>query len=136
MEGFNMPEFRLTDQQIEQYEDQGYLFLHEVLSLEEIHELLDRVDGLLEGRYEALGVNAGNPPINSEDDPSRLIKHVTPNEYPVKEPVLRKFADHPVLKSIVTQLMRSSDVALFQQQALIKEPGYPNGTPWHQDDHY
>lgn len=131
-----MTEYRLTDEQIAQYLDQGYVFLHDIFTLEEVQLLLDRIDGLLEGRYDSTGISVGTPPVRSDDDPSRLIKHVSPNVFPIKDAVLRYFGDHPVLKSIVTQLMSSSKSSLFQQQCLMKEPGYPNGTPWHQDDHY
>ncbi len=66
----------------------------------------------------------------------RLIKQVMPRKWPIPDPVLRKFAEHPVLKSLCSQLMQTSSAQVFQQRALLKESGYPNGTPWHQDNYY
>ena len=57
-------------------------------------------------------------------------------KYPIEDVVLAASANHPVIRHVVAQLLRAPDAVLFQQQALIKDPGHQNGTPWHQDDYY
>jgi ectoine hydroxylase-related dioxygenase (phytanoyl-CoA dioxygenase family) len=132
----NMAKIQLTPDQLEEYELNGHLIVHEVFSKQEISEVLERIEGLLDGRYDSTGMIAGISSNRSEDDPGRLIKQVMPLKWPIPDPVLLKFSEHPILKSLCCQLMKSSSAQVFQQQALLKEPGYPNGTPWHQDDYY
>jgi ectoine hydroxylase-related dioxygenase (phytanoyl-CoA dioxygenase family) len=131
-----MSEFQLTEEQFQHYAREGYVFIENVLTLEEIEEVRDRVDGLLEGRYDSTGFIAGAASNNRQDDPGRLIKQVMPKVKPIPDPIMRKYSEHPALRSIAAQLMEVSDCELFQQQALVKEPGHPNGTPWHQDEYY
>ena len=126
----------LSDDQLHQYDEEGYLILRGLLPREEIARILDRVDGMLEGRYDGAGCKVGPASAASDRDPGRLIKFVMPMEFPIRDPVLRASADHPLLKSLVSRLLRAKDVVLFQQQALVKEPGAVNATPWHQDEHY
>lgn len=126
----------LSQAQLEQYETEGHLTVEGVFTLAEIDELRDRVDGLIDGRYDATGILAGQASNRSDADPGRQIKQVMPRVHPIPDPVLRKYSQHPGLKALVCQLLNIPSADVFQQQALIKDPGYSNGTPWHQDNFY
>jgi ectoine hydroxylase-related dioxygenase (phytanoyl-CoA dioxygenase family) len=130
-------EYKITQQQLEQYREEGFIILHHVLTLVEIKVILEHVDAILKGRITPEGVFAGAASMETDDDPGRLIKQVRPTQYnPILDPILRKSGDHPAIISIASQLMDTANAKIFQQQVLIKEPGYPNGTAWHQDDFY
>ena len=131
-----MEDYYISPEEMEHYKREGYVFLHNVMKPEELEELRDRVDGLLEGRYDSTGFKAGVGSKNAENDPGKHIKQVSKLIKPILDPVFRKYSEHPVLLSIVRQLMEAHDCEVFQMQALVKEPGLPNATPWHQDEFY
>ena len=121
------------------YLARGHVTLDDVLSQTEIDVLKDRIDGMLEGRYTDFDRSkfvVGMASNQGPEDPGRLIQQVMPIEMPVPDDCLRAFGDHPRIKSIVKFLLDCPHVELFQQQALIKGPGQPNATPWHQDNFY
>jgi ectoine hydroxylase-related dioxygenase (phytanoyl-CoA dioxygenase family) len=126
----------LDAQQLATYGDEGYLVVANVLTAAELAELVDRVDGLLAGRYPAVDMIAGTPSNKGARDVGRLIKQVMPMKFPVTDAVLRRMCEHPRLQRIAAQLLGVPAVTVFQQQALVKDPGQDNPTPWHQDDHY
>ncbi|MCX5661345.1 MAG: phytanoyl-CoA dioxygenase family protein [Planctomycetota bacterium] len=130
------PPYRVTDEQRRHYREHGYVILRGVLPDAVLAELLDRVDGMIAGRYPAEACVAGPASTEGPNDPGRLINQVMPLEYPARDAVLRAYSLNPVLNSIACQLMQSREAEVFQQQALLKEPGAANPTPWHQDEFY
>ncbi|MCE9613793.1 MAG: phytanoyl-CoA dioxygenase family protein [Lentisphaerae bacterium] len=126
----------LSPAQMERFHADGFVVVNGLLGLEEIARLVERVDGLLSGRYDATGMVAGRASDRGTTDVGRRIKQVMPMQYPVRDPVLRGIGDDPRIKAIAAQLLDTAAVEMFQQQALIKDPGQDNPTPWHQDDTY
>jgi phytanoyl-CoA hydroxylase len=136
-----MKAFIVSPEQKATFEEDGFVVFHNVLEKADIQELIDRIDGLLEGRYDSDGFIAGPASTQTEEDVGRLIKQVMPTTWRdgrlyIKDRVLNRISKHPTLTSIAAQLLGDEEVWLFQQQALLKDPGDPNPTPWHQDDHY
>jgi ectoine hydroxylase-related dioxygenase (phytanoyl-CoA dioxygenase family) len=70
------------------------------------------------------------------DDPGRLIMQVMNFVFPPPDPGLRMIAEEPALFAAANALARCTDLQVFSQQALLKQPGIANATPWHQDDFY
>lgn len=126
----------LDSEQVETYRRDGYVVVNGLLGVEELARLVERVDGLLSGRYDAAGMVAGRASDRAATDVGRRIKQVMPMQYPVRDPVLREIGNDPRITSIAAQLLEADAVEMFQQQALIKDPGLDNPTPWHQDDGY
>lgn len=126
----------LDKQQLQRFDDEGYLVVHGVVSPAEAATLLERIDGMLAGRYDTTDHVAGPASDRGPTDPGRLILQVMPLKYPSHDPVLRAFAGHALLAAIASELLGRRGVEVFQQQALVKLPGQRNGTPWHQDNHY
>ena len=136
-----METFRVSPEKRDRFEEDGFVIFQNLIDTETIEDLVDRIDGLLEGRYVSSGIRAGLASTETEEDEGKYIKHVAPttwkdNRLYIEDPVLKKISKNPILSSIAAQLLGSEDVGVFQQQALLKDPGYPNPTPWHQDDHY
>lgn len=124
--------------QLEHYRQQGHVILPDVMRMEELEAIKDRVDGMLAGRYpfdpEAFIVGAASN--RSADDPGKKTFQVMAMRFPIEDAVLAYYGDHPRLRHIAAQLMGTSEAGIFQQQALVKPPGEENPTPWHQDDFY
>lgn len=51
----------------------------------------------------------------------------------LSQPELEAFVREAGLAQIAAQVMRSREVRFFYDQILVKEPGTPKRTPWHQD---
>jgi ectoine hydroxylase-related dioxygenase (phytanoyl-CoA dioxygenase family) len=134
----NSPPYMVSSDSLAHYENHGFVILHDVLSERELAELARRIDGILEGRYPVSKeeFKVGNASSGGKEDKGRFTQQVMATRYPVRDPLLRVYSEHPRLESIASQLMRTDHAGIFQQQALIKQPGEDNPTPWHQDDYY
>ncbi len=51
----------------------------------------------------------------------------------LNEPTIEAFVREAGLAEVAGRIMRSSEVRFFYDQLLVKEPGTPKRTPWHQD---
>ena len=51
--------YQLTTDQLRRFDEEGYLVIEDLLTHEFLTELVDRVDGLIEGRYVAQNCIAG-----------------------------------------------------------------------------
>jgi len=134
-----MKEPKITPAQLEQYREDGYVIINKLLPPEISGRLLERADGMLEGRYPSKGFKCGAASAETPDDPGRLIKQIAPlktNYDPIPDPVFESYKNNPVLKAVARTLMECEDAQVFQQQVLCKDPGSANATPWHQDEWY
>jgi ectoine hydroxylase-related dioxygenase (phytanoyl-CoA dioxygenase family) len=132
------PPYVVSPERLAHFDAQGFVILNDILTVRELGELRRRIDGILDGRYPVSrdAFKVGNASSGGEDDNGRLTQQVMATQYPILDPVLRAYSEHPRLESIASQLMRSDHAKIFQQQALVKRPGEDNPTPWHQDDFY
>jgi ectoine hydroxylase-related dioxygenase (phytanoyl-CoA dioxygenase family) len=73
---------------------------------------------------------------NSPDDPGRLNRQIVVVEFPSPDPVIHEITNFKPLESTARQLMERDVAEIFQFQAMVKDPGCNNPTPWHQDDGY
>ncbi|MCX5659684.1 MAG: phytanoyl-CoA dioxygenase family protein [Planctomycetota bacterium] len=126
----------ITADDVASYEEEGYVIIRRLFDPALAAEVRERVDGMLAGRYPSEGFKCGRASDQRPDDPGRMIFQVMPAEFPIRDPVLRAFAENANLLDAARRLLRRTDVRMFQQQALVKEPGAANAIPWHQDDHY
>lgn len=134
----DLPAYRVSPESLAHFEQYGFVILHDVLTMRELKEMAARIDGILEGtvRVDPKAFKVGQASSGGEHDNGRFTRQVMATRYPVLDPVLRAYSEHPRLESIARQLMRSAHAGIFQQQALVKQPGEQNPTPWHQDDFY
>ncbi len=127
----------LSSDALQHYVEQGYVVFRELIPRDLIARVLERVDDVLDGRCEAVGLHhVGAGSNNSPDDPGRLNRQIVVVEFPALDPVFGELTSYEPLTRCARQLMERDVAEIFQFQAMVKEPGCENPTPWHQDDGY
>ncbi len=119
--------YPLTEQHIAFYEEHGYIKLKHVLSVDVLEHyrkaIHDRVAGL---SRDAL-------PLEQRDTYGKAFLQIM-NLW-TESPEVKQFVFGKRLASIAAQLMRTSGVRIYHDQALYKEAG-GGITPWHADQYY
>ncbi len=119
--------YSLTPAQIEQYRVNGYIKLKHVLSAETLayygREISRKVREL----------NTEHLPLEERDLYHRAFLQIE-NLWP-KSDVVREFVTSQRLGRIAAQLMGTTGVRIYHDQALYKEAG-GGITPWHADQYY
>lgn len=119
--------YALAPAQIEQYRTNGYIKLKDVLSAETLayygREISRKVREL----------NTEHLPLEERDLYHRAFLQIE-NLWPKSE-VVREFVFSPKLARIASQLMGTTGVRIYHDQALYKESG-GGITPWHADQYY
>jgi phytanoyl-CoA hydroxylase len=136
VEGFGS----VTDEQIAQFHEQGYLVIHHAFAVAEVQAALDGLLSLLAGeKPEFKGVMYEHAAAGVEVDalpPEEKQNYVRKFMWFVKhEPRLHALAHHPALLDVVTRIMGEPPL-LFQDMALLKPPRFGREKPWHQDHAY
>ena len=126
----------VTEADIAHYHEHGHVTIRRLLPRTDTERLVERLDGMLDGRYPSAGFVCGPASRETPDDPGRFILQVMAARFPINDPVLAALSGNRRLRAAAAALMGSEHATVFQQQALIKGVDAPNATPWHQDDHY
>jgi phytanoyl-CoA hydroxylase len=153
---------RLSDDQIKQYQDRGYLAFSGVLSGEETETsrvaLSDLTRKLVatpagrylpprsKGRYGAAGYQSTDGVVSMTLEQGFEPAEHTPEEIELKvrrygnfaredEVFQRMISPGSLLHGIVVSLL-GPDPVLFQEMALVKPPFIGSEKPWHQDNAY
>lgn len=116
---------QLTEEQINYYQENGFVQVDGILNEDELEELREYVDEVMEvengislqkpkdgGYYKVL-----NQRVNAWRDHGGICK----------------YDFHPGLAEMARKLMGSDGVRFFHDHVLYKMPGDRNITPWHQD---
>ncbi|HWF65674.1 MAG TPA: phytanoyl-CoA dioxygenase family protein [Acidobacteriaceae bacterium] len=119
--------YSLSSKQLEQYRANGYIKLKHVLSPETLayyrREISRKVREL----------NTEHLPLEERDLYHRAFLQIE-NLWPKSE-IVREFISSPKLGRIAAQLMGTTGVRIYHDQALYKEAG-GGITPWHADQYY
>ena len=126
----------VTEADIAHYREHGHVTIRRLLPRADVERLVERLDGMLAGRYPSDGFVCGPASWETPDDPGRFILQVMATRFPINDPVLAALAGNRAVQRAAAVLMGSACATVFQQQALIKGTGAANATPWHQDDQY
>src|SRR5690348_14321962 len=119
----------LTQEHIDFYRLNGFVMVENVLSADELEELrqsIDEVTTSSEEKAESTDKEKGwyyrvlNQRVNTWRDHGGIAKYVM----------------HPRFALMVKELSGASAIRLFHDHALLKMPGDPAPTPWHQDRPY
>lgn len=132
--------FNLTQQQIDQYWDQGYIVVPEVLSVDEIELYKKRAREIALGDYPEEAkkrvikdVRVAKGLIPPPEDPEKgLWKFTNPDRFD------KTFADYmstPKLLDAVEDLI-GEDILAFLLMFIYKPPRLEAVHPWHQDAYY
>ena len=120
-------EYTLTEQQISSYEEYGFIKLKHVLS----PDLLEHYRAVIHDRVAELSRDA--LPMDQRDTYGKAFLQIM-NLWS-ESPEVKRFVFGKRLASVAAQLMRTSGVRIYHDQALYKEPG-GGITPWHADQYY
>lgn len=119
--------YPLTDEQIAQYQRDGYIKLKDVLAPDVLAEYGAEIAQMVHV------LNQQALPLSERNTYGKAFLQV-PNiwEHSAK---VKEFAFAPRLARIATELMGVTGVRMYHDQALFKEPG-GGFTPWHADQFY
>ena len=121
---------RLTGEQVEQFDRDGFVVLPDVFGDDELDPLIEAID-----RNES----ATDDFLRTLDDGRISIAETGAITFTIhlveREPVAAAFARHPVFADLCHDLV-GSDVRLYWDQAVYKKPEKPRRFPWHQDNGY
>jgi phytanoyl-CoA hydroxylase len=121
---------RLTKQQYQTFNEQGFTRIENVFSPEEIATVTRAIDPIEASRERYIREHQGGRVQLSEADIITFTVHIVRESQ-----VLRDFAAHPALKDICHDLI-GDDVRLYWDQSVYKKTGKPQEFPWHQDNGY
>ena len=126
-----MSVYDLGEQDIQFYQENGYLRMPYFFTKEEMSELGAALDKIVENkRPRILGEDR-----ESSDDIARVFKQLV-NLW-VDNAVVRKFSLDPCLAEVARKLAQCRHVVIYHDQALIKPAGERSKeTNWHQDAPY
>ena len=119
--------YPLTPEQIGFYAENGYVKLKHVFS----RELLDHFRAIISDRVAEL--SAGAVPLDQRNTYSKAFLQIM-NLW-TKSDAIREFVFGKRLARIAAELMGTTGVRLYHDQALYKEAG-GGITPWHADQYY
>lgn len=120
---------RLTDAEMSQYDEQGFVRLEGLWDAETLAAVTAAIDPF-EARSEAWVRSKGGQVGIAFADTITFTIHLAQ-----KSEVLRAFAAHPAIKDICHDLM-GDDVRLYWDQSVYKKTAKAQEFPWHQDNGY
>ena len=121
---------RLSAEQVEQFDELGYVVLEGMFTDEELDPVISVIDALEATTDRFLETQEGGRFAIAEHGA------ITFTLFPVtKDNAARQFAAHRVFTEICHDLI-GPDVRLYHDQAVYKKPEKPRRFPWHQDNGY
>ena len=124
------PHAWLTDDQVEQFDSDGFVVVPEVFAVAEIAEVVAEIDRV-ELEVEAF--------LRNQQDGRFTIAEagaITFSTHLVnRSERLRAFSRHPFFAGVCSDLI-GPDVNLYWDQGVYKKPEKPRRFPWHQDNGY
>ena len=119
----------VTEAHIAHYREHGHVTIRRLLPRSDVERIVERLDGMLDGRYPSDGFVCGPASWETPDDPGRFILQVMATRFPINDPVLAGLHDNRRLRAAAAALMESRHATVFQQQALIKGADAPTPPP-------
>lgn len=125
------PPYReLTDEQVAQFDRDGYLVVPDVFDADLIARVTAEIDER-EAQVEALlRASEDERLFIAEAGAITFVPHLVTGS-----PLLRDFARHPFFAGVAADLI-GPDVNLYWDQSVYKKPQKPRRFPWHQDNGY
>jgi phytanoyl-CoA hydroxylase len=129
----------LNAEALSRYDDQGYVMVAEVFSVEQIEGAVCALDDLLTGKNPDFkgvhledGRNGDKEGSNAKPSIDKVRKFSYFTEYDAR---LQALSTYPPLIDVLENIV-GEPVQLFQDMALLKPPGGGREKPWHQDQAY
>ncbi|UVI28449.1 phytanoyl-CoA dioxygenase family protein [Paenibacillus spongiae] len=128
----------LSKEQLEQFQENGFLVIGPLLTEDELAALRSRIDALASGE-DPLSARVG---IRLEADAEKLKQESKLNKVwqimdaSSYDETIARHARNPQILDIVEQLLGTSDIKLFGDQTLMKPAHHGSPVSWHQDSGY
>lgn len=126
---------QIGEQELKQYQEQGYLVIDKVLNEHEVNQSIDALLDIIHTRTVGVKVQftKKQDPTWSEEERELAVRKVY--DYVGHEERLHRIAHHPAILQAM-QLLLNEKPMLAQDQALLKPPFGGGEKPWHQDMAY
>ncbi|WP_316790019.1 phytanoyl-CoA dioxygenase family protein [Pedobacter frigoris] len=122
----------ITPENVQFYEDYGYLIAPHIVSVDEIEELKKDTVKIFRGKY---GAMEGLIPVTAEENDADVLKKYVAIHFPHKiSPVIKKNLSQEGIVSVLENIV-SPNVKCMQSMLFVKGPGKA-GQAWHQDEFY
>ncbi len=121
---------QLSEQQVRDFDEQGFLVLPEVFSPDELGPVLDETDRFDQQTEEFLARRHQRRLYVAEGGVITYSPHLVR-----RSPLLADFVRHPLLLGLCADLV-GPDVNLFYDKAVYKKPHQDRRVPWHQANAY
>lgn len=130
----------VTEREIARFREQGYLVVHDAITIDRVQDALDGLLDLLAGRSPSFDSVDYEPSV----DPATLdgLAAEERQDYVRKfmwfvghDERLRALSEDPALMAVVRRII-GEEPMLFQDMALLKPPRVGREKPWHQDHAY
>jgi ectoine hydroxylase-related dioxygenase (phytanoyl-CoA dioxygenase family) len=120
----------ISADQARQYDESGFFVIEDAFSAEELHALDDAIaPGEAKARAFLAEMPGGRFTVAGVDTQT-VAPHLV-----LRSEALREFCAHPVLAGVCRDLL-GSDVRLYWEQAVYKQPHSAEPVLWHQDNGY
>ena len=141
----------LTQEEIDRYNEDGFLFPIRVLSDDQVAELQNALDDHLSGRIESETYELTDPIMADSATPTvgagtAVVEQTEIEKKPHSNPFLfnlwerddrfKRIVFDPVIAGMARQLLASADVVLLEDGAIVKNPQIGKTLHWHQDYAY
>ena len=121
---------RLSEEQVRQFDQLGYVVIEEVLSPSELQRTVEEIDAFEAKTEAALREQEGQRTVISEAGAITFTTHLV-----TQSTWLRSLVANETFTDICADLV-GPDVRLYWDQAVYKKPEKPRRFPWHQDNGY
>ncbi|MGH9006018.1 MAG: phytanoyl-CoA dioxygenase family protein, partial [Acidimicrobiia bacterium] len=120
----------LTAAQVEQFDEQGYVVVPDLVDAETVARVRHETDRFEQRMAEHLASIEGGRIAIAEAGAITFTTHLV-----ARSELLRDLSRHPTVVGICADLV-GPDVNLYWDQAVYKKPEKPRRFPWHQDNGY
>jgi ectoine hydroxylase-related dioxygenase (phytanoyl-CoA dioxygenase family) len=120
----------LSPGQVEQYDEQGFVVVPDLLDRDLLARVRDEIDRFERPTADFLATLDDGRFAIAEADAITFTTHLV-----ARSPLLRDLSRHPRIVGICADLL-GPDVRLYWDQAVYKKPEKPRRFPWHQDNGY
>lgn len=126
----------LTSEEIEHYQQNGYLYYDQLLGEDEIDALVDRVRHLADHPVEGVGMQVeprvarGEVTVESKFDALRKVDKLVEHD-----DLFGQLARHPKILPRIQDIL-GPDIRMFRDAILMKPARHGSAKPYHQDSAY
>jgi len=127
--------YKLTDEQIKFFNENGYLLGVPVLTEAQVDDLIAELNTLIDPTVRHAGHGLFHEfHLNETNDPSAVLSHAL-GHWRIT-PAFHDLVFHPALAITSSQLLNNTAIRFWHDQFFVKPPYYGGNVAWHQDYSY